>query len=88
DVVLDRAGVGAKVSDHPRTGAFMVPQTGSFDPRDAFLQTILRTTAPNSTEFNDLQYYMINHFDLTLFPELQMLAAAKTIFGVMVVHQR
>ncbi|NLU79161.1 NAD(P)-binding protein [Micromonospora sp. HNM0581] len=88
DVVLDRAGVGAKVIDHPRTGAFMVPQTGSFDPRDAFLQTILRTTAPNSTEFNDLQYYMINHFDLTLFPELQMLAAAKTIFGVMVVHQR
>ena len=31
---------------------------------------------------------MINHFDLSLFPELQMLAAAKTIFGVMVVHQR
>jgi choline dehydrogenase len=88
DVLLDRPGVGADLIDHPRTGAFMVPQEGSFSPEDPFLQTILRTTAPGSTEFNDLQYYMINHFDLTLFPELQMLAAAKTIFGVMVVHQR
>ncbi|MGW1059064.1 GMC family oxidoreductase [Micromonospora rubida] len=88
DVLLDRPGVGADLIDHPRTGAFMVPEPGTFNSDDAFLQMLLRTTAPGSTEFNDLQYYMINHFDLTLFPELQMLAAAKTIFGVMVVHQR
>ncbi|MFV2018991.1 GMC family oxidoreductase [Micromonospora sp. LOL_023] len=88
DVLLDRPGVGGTLIDHPRTGAFMVPKEGTFNPEDAFLQTMVRTTAPGSTEFNDLQYYMINHFDLTLFPELQMLAAAKTIFGVMVVHQR
>ncbi|WP_091298847.1 GMC family oxidoreductase [Micromonospora halophytica] len=88
DVVLDRPGVGATLIDHPRTGAFMVPKAGTFNPEDAFLQTILRTTAPGSSEFNDLQYYMINHFDLALFPELQMLAASKVIFGVMVVHQR
>ncbi len=88
DVLLDRRGVGADLIDHPRTGAFMVPKAGTYDPTDAFLQTIVRTTAPGSTEFNDLQYYMINHFDLTLFPELQMLASAKVIFGVMVVHQR
>lgn len=88
DVRLDRPGVGADLVDHPRTGAFMVPRPGTYDLTDAFLQTIVRTTAPGSAEFNDLQYYMINHFDLTLFPELQMLAAAKVIFGVMVVHQR
>ncbi|MFY1636746.1 GMC family oxidoreductase [Solwaraspora sp. WMMB335] len=88
DVLLDRPGVGGTLIDHPRTGVFMVPKPGTFNLEDAFLQTIVRTTAPGSTEFNDLQYYMINHFDLTLFPELQMLAAAKTIFGVMVVHQR
>jgi choline dehydrogenase len=88
DVVLDRAGVGAGLIDHPRTGAFMVPETGSYDPSDAFLQTIVRTTAPGSEHFNDLQYYMINHFDLSLFPELQMLAADKVIFGVMAVHQK
>ena len=88
EVLLDRPGVGATVIDHPRTGVFMVPKAGTYNPEDAFLQTIVRTTAPGSSEFNDLQYYMINHFDLSLFPELQMLAAAKTIFGVMVVHQR
>jgi choline dehydrogenase len=88
DVRLDRAGVGADLIDHPRTGAFMVPKPGTFDTTEPFLQTMVRTTAPGSTEFNDLQYYMINHFDLTLFPELQMLAAAKVIFGVMTVHQR
>lgn len=88
DPVLDREGVGAALIDHPRTGAFMVPKEGTYNPQDAFLQTIVRTTAAGSTEFNDMQYYMINHFDLTLFPELQMLAAARVIFGVMVVHQR
>lgn len=88
DVRVDRVGVGAGLTDHPRTGAFMVPEAGTFDTSDAFLQTIVRTTAPGSEHFNDLQYYMINHFDLTLFPELQMLAADKVIFGVMVVHQK
>ncbi|MFG2049429.1 GMC family oxidoreductase [Micromonospora sp. NPDC048935] len=88
DVVVNRPGVGAVLIDHPRTGAFMVPEPGTFDTTDAFLQTIVRTTAPGSDKFNDLQYYMINHFDLTLFPELQMLAADKVIFGVMVVHQK
>lgn len=88
DVLLDRPGVGGTLIDHPRTGAFMVPKPGAVNPEEAFLQTVVRTTAPGSTEFNDMQFYMINHFDLTLFPELQMLAAAKTIFGCMVVHQR
>jgi choline dehydrogenase len=88
ETVVELAGVGANLIDHPRTGAFMVPEPGTFDTADAFLQTIVRTTAVGSTEFNDMQYYMINHFDLTLFPELQMLAAAKVIFGVMVVYQR
>lgn len=35
-----------------------------------------------------MQYYMVNHFDLSLFPELQMLANSPVIFGVMVVHQK
>jgi choline dehydrogenase len=88
EVRLDRPGVGDNLIDHPRSGAFMVPEPGTYDTTDAFLQTILRTTAPGSTQVNDLQYYMINHFDLSLFPELQMLAGDRTIFGVMVVHQR
>ncbi|MGY0236635.1 GMC family oxidoreductase [Longispora urticae] len=88
DVRVDLPGVGDNLIDHPRTGVFMVPKPGTFRQTDPFLQTILRTTAEGSSEFNDMQYYMVNHFDLALFPELQMLANAPVIFGVMAVHQK
>lgn len=88
DVHADRSGVGANLVDHQRTGAFLVPQPGVIDPTEAFLQQIVRTTSPVSGDFNDLQYYMVNHFDLAHFPELQMLAGATEILGVMVVAQR
>jgi choline dehydrogenase len=88
DVRADVPGVGANLIDHPRSGVFMTPQPGAFDPTEPFLQEILRTTSATNGEFNDLQFYMVNHFDLTLFPELQMLAGGTTILGVMMVHQR
>lgn len=88
DLRAELPGVGENLVDHPRTGVFMVPRPGSFDPLEPFLQEILRTTSTAGGQFNDLQYYMVNHFDLTLFPELQMLAGGTTILGVMVVHQR
>ncbi|MFJ2775512.1 MULTISPECIES: GMC family oxidoreductase [unclassified Kitasatospora] len=87
-VRTDLPGVGANLIDHPRTGVFMVPRPGAVDTAAPFLQTILRTTAEDSDQFNDLQFYMVNHFDLTLFPDLQMLAGGMVILGVMVVHQR
>jgi choline dehydrogenase len=49
---------------------------------------MVRTTAKGSAAFNDLQFYMVNHFDLELFPELRMLAGAPLILGVMVVDQQ
>ncbi|MFD7641927.1 GMC family oxidoreductase [Kitasatospora sp. NPDC059795] len=86
-VRLDRPGVGAHLQDHPRTGVFLRPKEGM--PTDVpFLQAMVRTTSKGSADFNDMQYYMVNHFDLTLFPELQMLAQAPMIFGVMVVDQQ
>lgn len=88
DVRLDRPGVGANLIDHPRTGVFMKPRPGAIDQSEPFLQTMVRTTAKGSTDFNDLQYYMVNHFDLTMFPDLQMLAGGNAILGVMVVDQR
>ena len=88
DSLVDLPGVGANLIDHERTGAFMVPKPGAYDPAQAFLQEILRTTAPGSADFNDLQYYMVNYFNLGPFPELQMLAGAPAILGVMVVSQR
>ncbi|RKT87229.1 choline dehydrogenase [Saccharopolyspora antimicrobica] len=88
EVRADLAGVGANLVDHQRTGAFLVPQPGATDSTVPFLQEILRTTSPVSGDFNDLQYYMVNHFGLANFPELQMLAGATEILGVMVVAQR
>ncbi|MFJ1755426.1 GMC family oxidoreductase [Kitasatospora sp. NPDC088134] len=87
-VRLDNPGVGAHLQDHPRTGVFLRPKNGLVDSDVPFLQTMVRTTAKGSADFNDLQYYMVNHFDLELFPELQMLAQAPMIFGVMVVDQQ
>ncbi|WP_035867486.1 GMC family oxidoreductase [Kitasatospora cheerisanensis] len=88
DVRLDRPGVGAHLQDHPRTGVFLRPKDGEVDAQVPFLQSMVRTTSKGSADFNDMQYYMVNHFDLTLFPELQMLAQAPMIFGVMVVDQQ
>lgn len=88
DVRADRPGVGANLIDHPRSGVFLVPREGTYDQSEPFLQTILRTTAAGSEQTNDMQYYMVNHFDLSPFPALQMLAAAPVIFGVMLVVQR
>ncbi|MFE0640947.1 GMC family oxidoreductase [Streptomyces sp. NPDC058877] len=88
DVRWDRPGLGANLIDHPRTGVFMRPRPGSVDTTDPFLQTIVRTTAKGSTDFNDLQYYLVSHFDLTMFPDLQMLARGNVILGVMVVDQK
>lgn len=88
EVRADLPGVGGNLVDHQRTGAFLVPQPGVIDREGAFLQEILRTTSPVTGEFNDLQYYMVNYFGLGHFPELQMLAGATEILGVMVVAQR
>lgn len=88
DVVVDLPGVGANLIDHPRSGAFMVTDAGAWDRSKPFLQTILRTTSAESTEINDMQYYMINYFDLKYFPELQMLSGASVIGGIMVCGQR
>ncbi|NML50990.1 FAD-binding protein [Streptomyces sp. R302] len=88
DVRLDRPGVGANLIDHPRTGVFMKTKPGGVDTSEPFLQTIVRTTSKGSADFNDLQYYLVSHFDLTMFPDLQMLARGNTILGVMVVDQK
>ncbi|MDQ1743426.1 MAG: choline dehydrogenase [Pseudonocardiales bacterium] len=88
DVIADLPGVGDNLVDHPRTGAFMVSRPGVLDRSLPFLQSILRTTSSGSQERNDMQYYMINYFDLKYFPELQMLSGASVIGGVMVCAQR
>lgn len=88
DVRLDRPGVGENLIDHPRSGVFMRPKPGVIDRTDPFLQTMVRTTAKGSPHFNDMQYYMVSHFDLEIFPDLEVMAGSDVIFGVMVVDQQ
>lgn len=84
----DRPGVGQNLIDHPRTGIFIVPRAGTVNEDHPFLQTILRTTSTGSHTRNDMQYYMVNHFDLEPFPHLRRLSETSLITGVMVCQQR
>ena len=88
DVRLDRPGVGGNLIDHPRSGIFMRPKPGVIDRTEPFLQTIVRTTSKNSPNFNNMQYYMVSHFDLEMFPDLEILAGSDNVFGVMLVDQQ
>jgi choline dehydrogenase len=84
----DLPGVGQNLIDHPRSGIFIVPKEGTLDERQPFLQSILRTTSAGGETLNDMQYYMVNHFNLTPFPHLRRLSQASLINGIMVVQQR
>ncbi|WP_204299330.1 GMC family oxidoreductase [Actinoplanes campanulatus] len=84
----DRAGVGADLIDRPRTGAFMVPEAEPSGAPGTLVQTVLRTTAPGSARFNDLQYHLVDRLDLALSPDLRRVAAGSTVFGVVAVHQK
>jgi choline dehydrogenase len=89
DVVADLPGVGAGLNDHPRTGVFMTPKPGAENYGEPIGQTVLRTTAKDSDEPNDMHYYMVNGFDLRQqVPHLREVAGADRIFGVMIVDQR
>lgn len=88
DVRQDLPGVGQNLIDHPRSGIFIVPREGTLDESTPFLQSILRTTSPKGETMNDMQYYMVNHFNLNPFPHLRRLSQASVINGVMVVQQR
>jgi choline dehydrogenase len=88
DVRVDAPGVGENLVDHPRTGVFVVPRPDAWRRSDPFVQVLLRTAGHGSDELNDMQYYLLGHFDLTPFPALLELAGASVILGVMAVAQR
>ncbi len=82
-------GVGAGLVDHPRSGVFMVPKPGAENFGKAAGQMVLRTSADSVPDANNMHYYMVNHFDLTRqFPELQRVAGAAGVFGVMTVVEQ
>lgn len=85
-VRADLAGVGAGLTDQPRIGVFMTPKPGYENEGKSTGQIVTRTS---NSRFNDQYFAMVNRFDLTLhFPELRKVAAARAVFGVMVVLRR
>jgi choline dehydrogenase len=64
--LVDLPGVGAGLIDHPVTRVLLVPRPGSCDPDTPLAQMVLRYTAPDSDEFNDMQQVMFSHVDLAV----------------------
>jgi choline dehydrogenase len=62
--VLDRAGVGANLLDHPTASIMLMPKPGVCDMNTPSVQMILRSTTPGSDEFNDLQIFAVNQLDM------------------------
>lgn len=86
DVRLDLPGVGAGLTDQPRTGVFMVPKPGAENFGKSMGQIVLRTSAHSTGRDNDMYYAMVNHFDLaTQFPHLRDAAQAGRVFCLLVV---
>jgi choline dehydrogenase len=62
--LLELAGVGANLIDHPVTRLLLVPKAGSCDLETPLAQIVLRYTAPGSQEFNDMQQVLFSHIDV------------------------
>jgi choline dehydrogenase-like flavoprotein len=83
DCLADLAGVGANLIDHPAAGVYLRPRPGVCDPSNPFVQVMLRTTTPGSDEFNDLQIYVLNQYNLrAVNPAVADRLGADFIFGV------
>jgi choline dehydrogenase len=64
DPVVELPGVGAGLMDHPVTRLLLVPRPGRCDPETPLAQVVVRYTAPDSDEFNDMQLVMLSHVDV------------------------
>jgi choline dehydrogenase len=62
---IELAGVGANLLDHPNAGVIIVPKEGVCDTNNPFIQVMVRYTADGSDEFNDMQFHVLSHSDLT-----------------------
>lgn len=74
--VVDLPGVGMNLIDHPAVGMWLIPQEGICVPGEDIHQVMLRYTAGESGERNDMQLYMLNSVDTATFPELKMALGA------------
>ena len=89
ECVLDQPGVGSNLIDHQQTLVGMIPKEGVCSMENPVVQVLGRYTAPGSTQFNDMQLYMVSQVDLTQFPEMMAAFGGQPmIFSVMTGLQR
>ena len=89
ECLLDQPAVGANLADHPVAGIIFVPKEGVCSMENPLVQVFLRHTAPGSQHFNDMQLYLLNHFDLTEVPDLRAaLGAPDIVFAFYSVLQK
>ncbi|MFN0146940.1 MAG: GMC family oxidoreductase [Dehalococcoidia bacterium] len=89
DCLIDQPAVGANLIDHPQAFVGMIPKEGVCSMDNPLVQILGRYTAPGSSQFNDMQLYMINHVDMTQFPELmETFGGHPMIFSIMTGLQR
>jgi choline dehydrogenase len=85
----DLPGVGANLLDHPNAGAVIVPRGGEVDRSVPFIQIMTRYTATGSDEFNDMQFHILTHSDLSLrLPQLAEQIGAKIVMNLTASLQR
>ena len=86
---IDQPGVGANLIDHPQTFVPLAPKPGVCSMENPVVQVLGRYTAAGSSQFNDMQIYMVSQSDLTQFPEMMaMFGGIPMLFAVMSVLQR
>jgi choline dehydrogenase len=87
--LVDAPGVGANLIDHPYAFVPLLPQPGAAGAGLPQLQVLLRTTAPGSADFNDLQLFPNNQLDLApLNPEAAAALGVPRIMAVVASLQR
>lgn len=72
----DLPGVGKNFIDHPAVAVWLIPKPGICHSGEDMHQVLLRYTAAQSAQPNDMQLYMLSSVNTSLFPEL------KTALGV------
>lgn len=79
--VVDLAGVGAHLVDHPAVGLWMIPVPGVCHPGEDIHEVMLRYTS-SLGERNDMQLYMLNSVDTAQFPELRSALGAPQAMAI------
>jgi len=87
--VVELPGVGGNLWDHPLAVLPLIPKDGAWDYSNPQVQVILRYTTPGSDEFNDMQIYPANHFDVApLDPGIAEMIGAPVVIGIAASLQR